>query len=169
MFHRYWFYSHNWLWHQGQYRYSRPSRLLWFILGAATVKAWNYHQEARLYYANKRYWGNCFRAPIQVPNYLPHSSLQSSLEAKRPTDTAPRWRQQSSPWDDCEAQWERDKARLLELVKYAQDTAADLSESTLDSILTTVESLKAKLAEHRAQREKQLLEPRKHSPQTRWT
>jgi len=52
-------------------------------------------------------------------------------------------------------QWEEDKARLLSLSRQAGDTMTHLSEATLDSIVSTVGTLKVKLAEHRAQREQQ--------------
>lgn len=60
-----------------------------------------------------------------------------------------------------EEQWEKDKEQIMALAKQAQDSAshlatrslwsshllpvqmADLSESTLDSVLSTIESLKA--------------------------
>ncbi|KAI0820827.1 hypothetical protein BC628DRAFT_827622 [Trametes gibbosa] len=42
-----------------------------------------------------------------------------------------------------------------DIVQQATDTITDLSEATLNNLLVTVESLKAKLAEHRAQREQQ--------------
>jgi hypothetical protein len=44
---------------------------------------------------------------------------------------------------------------MLAWSRQAGDSMTDLSEATLDSILCTVETLKAKLAEHRAQRERQ--------------
>jgi len=44
------------------------------------------------------------------------------------------------------------------LGKQAQDTLTDLSEATLDTVLSTVETLKAKLAEHRAEKERQIRE-----------
>jgi len=56
-------------------------------------------------------------------------------------------------WNQKE--WEEDKERLRELQRRAQDTMVEMSESTLDSILSTVESMKGKLAEHRALREQQ--------------
>ncbi|TFK94157.1 hypothetical protein K466DRAFT_593826 [Polyporus arcularius HHB13444] len=42
-----------------------------------------------------------------------------------------------------------------DVVQQATETLTDLSEATLNNLLVTVESLKAKLAEHRAQREQQ--------------
>ncbi|KAH9888818.1 hypothetical protein C8Q73DRAFT_708348 [Cubamyces lactineus] len=42
-----------------------------------------------------------------------------------------------------------------DIVQQATDTITELSEATLNNLLVTVESLKAKLAEHRAQREQQ--------------
>ena len=38
------------------------------------------------------------------------------------------------------------------------EKVADMSEATLDTILSTAQALKAKLAEHRAEREKQIEE-----------
>ncbi|RPD64388.1 hypothetical protein L226DRAFT_569828 [Lentinus tigrinus ALCF2SS1-7] len=48
-----------------------------------------------------------------------------------------------------------EKAPEKDVVQQATDTLTDLSEATLNNLLVTVESLKAKLAEHRAQREQQ--------------
>ncbi|EIW58661.1 uncharacterized protein TRAVEDRAFT_47803 [Trametes versicolor FP-101664 SS1] len=42
-----------------------------------------------------------------------------------------------------------------DIVQQATDTITELSEATLNNLLVTVESLKAKLAEHRMQREQQ--------------
>jgi len=51
--------------------------------------------------------------------------------------------------------WEEEKEKLADFTLKATDAMADMSESTLDAVLTTIESLKAKISEHRAQREKQ--------------
>ncbi|PIL24990.1 hypothetical protein GSI_12877 [Ganoderma sinense ZZ0214-1] len=48
-----------------------------------------------------------------------------------------------------------EKAPEKDIMEQATDTIADLSEATLNNLLVTVESLKAKLAEHRAQRDQQ--------------
>ncbi|KAG6845499.1 hypothetical protein H0H87_008396 [Tephrocybe sp. NHM501043] len=54
-----------------------------------------------------------------------------------------------------------EQKRLAEMSASASDKLAELSEATLDTVLTTVEVLKAKLAEHRAEREKELEEERR--------
>ncbi|KAJ8453443.1 hypothetical protein ONZ45_g19715 [Pleurotus djamor] len=54
-----------------------------------------------------------------------------------------------------EEKWEEEKERMLELGRQAGDTMADISEATLDSVLSTVEALKSKLTMHRIQREEQ--------------
>ncbi|KAI1796626.1 hypothetical protein LXA43DRAFT_567115 [Ganoderma leucocontextum] len=48
-----------------------------------------------------------------------------------------------------------EKVPEKDIMEQATETIADLSEATLNNLLVTVESLKAKLAEHRTQREQQ--------------
>lgn len=48
-----------------------------------------------------------------------------------------------------------EKVPEKDIMEQATDTIADLSEATLNNLLVTVESLKAKLAEHRAHRDQQ--------------
>ncbi|KAI0923839.1 hypothetical protein AcW1_006686 [Taiwanofungus camphoratus] len=52
--------------------------------------------------------------------------------------------------------WEEEKHRMQAIGKQATDTVSDLSEATLETLLSTVQALKAKLAESRAQRDEQL-------------
>ncbi|KAF9471755.1 hypothetical protein BDN70DRAFT_887758 [Pholiota conissans] len=47
------------------------------------------------------------------------------------------------------------KAHIAKVSRQAVDTMTELTEATLESVLTTAEALKAKLAEHRAERERQ--------------
>lgn len=70
-----------------------------------------------------------------------------------------------------EQEWDAEKEKMKAFGKQAQDAMTDMSEATLDSLLTTVTTLKQKLAQHRAQREQQekLLEEeieqhKKHPP-----
>ncbi|KAJ3483112.1 hypothetical protein NLI96_g6539 [Meripilus lineatus] len=51
--------------------------------------------------------------------------------------------------------WDEDRKRMNDFGRQAQETFTELSEATLDSLLTTIEMLKAKLAEQKAQREKE--------------
>ncbi|KAH0836657.1 hypothetical protein J3R83DRAFT_8376 [Lanmaoa asiatica] len=64
---------------------------------------------------------------------------------RRVQDSPTSWRQQRD--------WEQDGERLKHLQKRAGETVADLSESTLDSIVAGAESLKAKLIQLRTERE----------------
>ncbi|KZT10082.1 uncharacterized protein LAESUDRAFT_810363 [Laetiporus sulphureus 93-53] len=52
--------------------------------------------------------------------------------------------------------WDEDRQRIQALGKQATDTISELSEATLDSVLATVQNLKMKLAENRAQREEHM-------------
>ncbi|KAG5651070.1 hypothetical protein H0H81_009983 [Sphagnurus paluster] len=59
--------------------------------------------------------------------------------------------------------WSEEKRRVEEIKDSAGDKLAELSEATLDTVLTTVEVLKAKLAEHRAERDRQLEQERQRN------
>ncbi|KAK7445483.1 hypothetical protein VKT23_014900 [Stygiomarasmius scandens] len=112
------------------------SRILWFLFGAGSSTLFMWHREAR-HAHNSRYWGHCFRAPIHVPNHLA-GGRDTMWPRMNPATPAP---------GSLEEQWERDTEKWL-------DTMADLSEATLESISNAIDILKARLAEHRAQREK---------------
>jgi len=147
----------------GLYPYRRPHRLFWFVLGGAAATLWLKHKEM---YAHEGRWGHCVRVPMRPPPFL-----QSSADpANTTTSTAPspeNHNQPTSPqpwvFGNQKAQmqkWEEDKARMLELSRQAGDTMTDLSEATLDSVLSAVETLKLKLAEYRTQRQQQQQQPR---------
>jgi len=80
----------------------------------------------------------------------PHRRVQDS-----PSEEAAPWKSDRTPtgWQQ-QRDWEQDRERLKRLQKRAGETVVDLSESTLDSIVAGAESLKAKLAELRAERER---------------
>lgn len=54
-------------------------------------------------------------------------------------------------WNQQE--WEENKERLRNIQKRVSEAMVDMSESTLESIVSTAEALKARLAENRARRE----------------
>ncbi|KAJ7155530.1 hypothetical protein C8R43DRAFT_1126173 [Mycena crocata] len=159
-------------WHGG------PRRIIWFIIGAASATMWMSHKEAHRH-TNERYFGHCFRPP--VPPIQPRPSADSQAAAQDPNQS---WHRNipstinnlpsaSMPWGYPEShrdrQWEEEKLKLQAIGQQAEDVMAKLSEATLDSVMGTMESLKVKLAEHRAQREaaqrqleKQLEEQRKN-------
>ncbi|KAJ7643932.1 hypothetical protein FB45DRAFT_896471 [Roridomyces roridus] len=62
--------------------------------------------------------------------------------------------------------WDQERARVREFTQNAGDVVAELSEATLDTILQATETLKAKMAEHRALRdeERRIEEERMRSP-----
>lgn len=152
-------YNHHWHWHPMHFRRG-PSRLVWFFIGAGSATLLIKHKEASLHSDNKRYWGHCFRAPIQVPPSLPNSPLQNNTDSSKYPHP--------QPWGLGDEQWEADKEKLIAIARQAQDAMADLSESTLDSIITSIEAIKAKLAENRAQREKQQENEQRKQDPSRW-
>lgn len=109
------FYRH---WHRG------PSRLLWFIIGAGSATAFIAHKEAHEG-EKSRYWGHCFRAPIQVPQSLPSSPNQSFTPGPVPHTSEPehwqRWIGRPSDQQIIE-----EKERLANLKRQAQDTVRSL-------------------------------------------
>jgi len=147
------------MYHPGFYPYRRfrPSRLLWFILGGTAATLFIKHREMGSCEDRFRY---CRRAQIQAP-----PSLQQGRDgaiAASPVNATAQNRfppQRDQAWNVGEQQkiqqWDEEKDRLLALGRQAGDTVSDLSEATLDSVQSLVESLKAKLIEHRIQRERQ--------------
>jgi len=61
------------------------------------------------------------------------------------------------PWGYPEShkdrQWEEEKQKMQAIGRQAEEVIGKLSEDALDSIMGSMEALKAKLAEHRALRE----------------
>ncbi|KAF9266997.1 hypothetical protein L218DRAFT_956083 [Marasmius fiardii PR-910] len=190
------FHWHSWYHHHGG---RRPSRLLWFLIGAGTATFFIYRKQAHR--NDDAYWGHCRKVPVQPP-----PQIQANLERGRsmepfqipvpqhvqpripvdhslpPTFTQAQMQTSSTPghphpfqwgfqsFEQQRAQWEQDRERLM---SKAQETMSDMSEATLESLSGTIETLRTKLAEHRAQREKQQklleqeLEEKKKNP-PRW-
>ncbi|KAG6381614.1 hypothetical protein JVT61DRAFT_212 [Boletus reticuloceps] len=140
-----------------------PSRIFWFFIGAGVATWWHHSSIMRDHRAQ----------------YFPcvmHRRVQDSPSDPPPQEAAPwkpSWGPDRTPagWHQ-QRDWEQDKERLRHIQKRAGETVRnppsippvahiksspqviDLSESTLDSIVTSAESLKAKLAELRAERER---------------
>ncbi|KAG6854263.1 hypothetical protein C0991_008956 [Blastosporella zonata] len=137
-------------WHRHFYR--GPSRLLWFALGAVTASIWAKEKERAEWSGKLRH---CIRAPIPQP------ALSTQTEPVEPWSARGVSRAVNSiPPAEMSSD---DQKRLAELRASAGDKLAELSEATLDTVLTTVEVLKAKLAEHRAERDRQLEEERRQN------
>ncbi|KAF7972758.1 hypothetical protein HWV62_17130 [Athelia sp. TMB] len=101
--------------------------------------------------------------PPQPPQQQ-QQDQETSLQAQAPPPLYPQQQpqQQAPPWGFppqpmpfgwSDRQWEEEKARMWALGQHAGDRMSDLSEATLENVLATVEALKAKVAEHKAQRE----------------
>jgi len=135
-----------------------PRRAIWFILGAASASFWMCRQESHRH-TNDRYFGHCFRPAVHPIQPRSPAEPQPDTTQWRPRDIPAAINNipASLPWGYPEShrdrQWEEEKLKLQAIGQQAEDVMAKLSETTLDSVMTTMEALKQKLAEHRAQRE----------------
>ncbi|KAK0457690.1 uncharacterized protein EV420DRAFT_473502 [Desarmillaria tabescens] len=165
-------YHYFYRWHR------RPSRLLWFVLGAGAATLFMKHREAARV-NGKFYWGHCQRHSVNYGPVPPQSRIAQWREETEnwkptpppavPVGNSVYEGNYSSGWREQE--WDAEKEKMKAFGKQAQDAMTDMSEATLDSLLATVTALKQKLAQHRAQREQQekLLEEeieqhKKHPP-----
>jgi len=146
--------------HAPHFHYFRrgPSRLIWFVLGGVAASWWIKHKEMR---THERYMGYCHRKPVYPAP--PASTLdentanQSVNTSARPGATMP------VVWGNKE--WEEEKDRMWAMGRQAGDTMSELSEAALDNILSAVETLKSKLTEHRAERDRQRQPHFQYQPQ----
>jgi len=86
------------------------------------------------------------------PPSTTHWGGNAESQYQAPTANRPP---QTMPFGWSNQQWEEEKEKMWAMGRQAGDTASELSEATLEHVLSTVETLKAKLAEHRAERERQ--------------
>ncbi|KIY43765.1 hypothetical protein FISHEDRAFT_77702 [Fistulina hepatica ATCC 64428] len=97
--------------------------------------------------------------PVGHVHPRPALPTQSSVGDNRGSPFPSPWSFPPPPWgfspQDQERRWQEERERMAAMARQAGDAMAEMSEATLDQVLATVESLKAKLAEHRAQREAQ--------------
>ncbi|KAI0675516.1 hypothetical protein C8Q78DRAFT_1004844 [Trametes maxima] len=90
-----------------------------------------------------------------------HREARAQQEGERqrwghgPWQRDPRTRQEGAWGPPMPPAAEKAGQSDKDIVQQATDTITELSEATLNNLLATVESLKAKLAEHRVQREQQ--------------
>ncbi|KAF7331545.1 hypothetical protein MKEN_00033600 [Mycena kentingensis (nom. inval.)] len=136
-----------------------PSRILWFTLGAASA-AWFVKRREAHQHTTDRHFGRCWRPPVgSLPqpnsdewklrdlNNIPHAT---ATEAPPPPSPLP-W---GYPEAHRERQWDEEKAKLQAVGRQAEDVMTKLSEDALDSVMSAMEALKRKLAEHRAERDR---------------
>jgi len=104
--------------------------------------------------ASRRSWGWSWSSDKGYKSWgqQPRAQLPAQPEAQLMPQAPPHVPPPPMPVD----RW--DEQRVQALGKQATDTISELSEATLDSVLATVQSLKTKLAENRAQREQHLRE-----------
>ncbi|KAJ7077866.1 hypothetical protein B0H15DRAFT_557288 [Mycena belliarum] len=139
----------------GFHSWHGPRRATWFALGAASATLWICHRDSH-HRTHHRYYGHCFRPP--VPPMQPRPADPTEWRARDisfamnniPHAPPLPW---GYPETHREYQWEEEKRKLQAIGKQAEDVMARVSEATLDSVMTSMEALKVKLAEHRAQRE----------------
>jgi len=135
------------------YRYRGPSRILWFLIGAATA-SWLLKPNS-----DSRIFGHCKRLQYQTPP--PNSSLPDGAlsDGAHFTPSAP---------NSCEQQqsWQHEKEHLANTTRKVTDILTDLTEATLESVVCAAGALIGKLKEHRANREQQqsIIEETRNSP-----
>ncbi|KAJ7834102.1 hypothetical protein B0H13DRAFT_2212361 [Mycena leptocephala] len=143
----------------GFHSWHGPRRTIWFLIGAASATWWMCHKEAHRH-THERYFGHCFRPP--VPSIQPRPAdpqLNEPVQQWRPRDIPSTINNMppAMPWGYPEShkdrQWEEEKQKMQAIGRQAEEVMAKLSEEALDSVMSTMEALKVKLAEHRAQRE----------------
>jgi len=143
------------------FRYFRrgPSRIVWFILGGAAASWWIKHKEMR---THERYMGYCHRKPVYP---APPASTSDGSAANQDVNANAQPGSTTMPvvWGNKE--WEDEKDRMWAVGRQAGDTMSELSEAALDNILSAVETLKSKLTEHRAERDRQRQSPFQQQPQ----
>ncbi|KAL0951906.1 hypothetical protein HGRIS_008561 [Hohenbuehelia grisea] len=168
-------YPHFHSWHHAARWHRGPSRLLWFGLGALSASMWVKHKQWHEG-QGKQCYEHCLRAPVQAPPTTPQPSpypgdgrpaadvmmmptslktIPESINRIPPAqDMVP-----SVPWmlgyQHQDQRWEQEKEKMRDLGQQAGDMMTELSEATLDSVISTVEIFKAKLLENRARREEQ--------------
>ncbi|KAI6094325.1 hypothetical protein F5141DRAFT_267868 [Pisolithus sp. B1] len=144
--------------HPHVYLHRPASRVLWFLIGAGVATWWHHSRAARDHHSP--YW------PCQMQQHrwaALRDQPRSSSSEPGPYERDARWGWRHSPppssamagWNQQE--WEENKERLSNMQKRINEAMVDMSESTLESIVSTAEALKARLAQNRARREGPLL------------
>ncbi|EMD38851.1 hypothetical protein CERSUDRAFT_112577 [Gelatoporia subvermispora B] len=126
------------------------SRILWFVFGAGAATWFFKHRDAEYHFKVAHH---CSRHQIPqhaypAPPPVPQPPMIPSVEQQTEAPSKPALPMPTEKWDE-------DKERAAAFSKQASDRFSEMSEATLDAVLNTVQSLKAKLAEHRAEREQQ--------------
>ncbi|KAI0343212.1 hypothetical protein BDW22DRAFT_1356816 [Trametopsis cervina] len=154
-------------WHRALH-WHRPSRILWFIIGATSGAWFMKNRECIEHYHVK----HCMRPSISKEAYpppQPASQERQGFWRERHPFLAPTQTPEGSvgpavaPSPSLHVPvtadgWDEEKQRLMNIKQQATNSLMEFSEEGLDSLLTSMESLKTRLAERRAQREKEARE-----------
>ncbi|KAJ7784335.1 hypothetical protein B0H16DRAFT_1492113 [Mycena metata] len=114
------------------------SRVLWFFLGAGVSTWWLSKKNVTMDIDCKYYQRRLGPTPSQA-----HPQMMNSSE------------QVPANYQPYQHDWEHERARVRQFSREAGDTFAELSETTLNTILQATEALKMKIAEQRALREEE--------------
>ncbi|KAF7309699.1 hypothetical protein MIND_00341600 [Mycena indigotica] len=125
-----------------------PSRLLWFVIGAASATWW-IHRKEHANPSNQHHFGRCIRPPVPPLAVEPQPNRDTLPPMQNPANRSPPW---GYPEAHRARQFDEEKAKLQAIGRQAEDVMTKLSEDALDSVMTTMEALKRKLAEHREER-----------------
>ncbi|KAI0704311.1 hypothetical protein BC835DRAFT_816493 [Cytidiella melzeri] len=169
---------HPWHWH-------RPSRLFWFVFGAISsawvmkhkesvdnfkVKHCSRHQIPQEAYhppqGSGQEWQNRWRDRHYSWGWGPQTQNETAAAMEAPAaanaTSRPKPPQAVATAVDEPSLtvdgWDEERQRLLNIKQQAANSLLDFSEEGLDSLLTSMESLKARLAERRAEREREARE-----------
>jgi len=113
-------------------RYARggrgPKRIFWFVLGGLATAWWLRAKDKR----------------------------EARAIEGAPTDSCHerRWGRGWHDQKQNETNWEAEREKIKKFGNEASETIIDVTEASLDSVLSAVDTLKKKLAEQRAEREK---------------
>ncbi|KAJ2915448.1 hypothetical protein MD484_g4941, partial [Candolleomyces efflorescens] len=148
-----------------------PSRLLWFLIGAGSASWWMISKDRDF---DRRHWGHCRRVDYPAPRDPsnndtaapggpgPNNDSGSQQCRPHPWQTREhwewRWHQRNRQENNNGASqwpWEASDERFDEMTKQASEAMTELTEVTLDTVLTMAQALKVKLAEYRAEKERQ--------------
>ncbi|KAF9063324.1 hypothetical protein BDP27DRAFT_1335335 [Rhodocollybia butyracea] len=142
--------------------------LLWFFVGAgaATMYAKRHSQEGSHWGMNHRCHSHNSPGPSQP---LPSSPSDNSTAPKEQPyftpwnkPTAPLSTQDNSiPQGSSSDPWASEKERIKEIGTQVGVNVLEFSESTLDTLLSSIESMKARVVQQRLEREKQEAEQRR--------
>ncbi|KAE9397486.1 hypothetical protein BT96DRAFT_70139 [Gymnopus androsaceus JB14] len=134
--------------------------LLWFLLGVGVATMYAKRRNRLQYQGQGSHWGGSYQChydayfsfgPLTIPPNLSTSSPVAPPQGAVPTNTS------SGTSPSLLDPWAAEKERLQEIGNQVGVNVGELSESTLDTFLSSIESMKAKVIQQRQEREQQRL------------